>query len=76
MNNKLDENYSCPQCECKDFYYKQQMSGVGNMYFRLDGEEPDNGDMHSGLIYRPTGKYFYCATCHKRLSKLEEAGIR
>lgn len=60
----------CPHCGGKDFFVKQFISGYGNLYGSLDEQEPDNSELHSGLQYKTTTKYAYCADCKKRMFKI------
>ncbi len=69
---KIDINITeCPYCGHDEYYIKQYHSGYGNYYFRYDGEEAENGDMHNYLSSRNTSKYAWCGNCDKRLFKLE-----
>lgn len=61
----------CPYCGSDEFYYKQKMSGMGNMFVRYDGETAENGDMHDCLKYTPIGKFAYCGICHNRVFRFK-----
>lgn len=68
-NPKIKE---CPYCGEDTFYYKQHMSGTGNMFVRFDGDETENGDMHEALNYTPMGKFAYCANCKKKVLRFRK----
>lgn len=63
---------SCPYCGGEEYYIKQSFKGTCNYNVRFDGEETENGDMHSDATYTNTSKYAWCNECNKRLFKLEE----
>lgn len=61
----------CPHCGGTIFRVRQHISGYGEFYGSLDGEEVDNSSLHDFLQYRTINKYAYCADCGKRMFKIE-----
>lgn len=68
MNSKNLTN--CPNCGHDEFYRNGHASGSYAYYYRFDGEEANNGNLHDGLTYKEN-KTCFCSQCHLSLGIIE-----
>lgn len=61
----------CPNCGETYFAVKQYIHGYGEYYVNLENGEIESTELHSGLVYKNTGKYAICVGCGKRLFKID-----
>lgn len=62
----------CPNCGDSEIKIKQYIHGYGEYYVNLETGEIKASELHSNLTYRNVTKYALCATCGKKLFKVDD----
>lgn len=64
----------CPHYGSDEGYYtKERARGTIHFFHNYDGSEAENGNMYSSVSgVAGTGVWTYCATCYKKIARMEE----